>query len=204
MKKVFLDTETTGLKPGQIGQLSMIIEYDDSKIEAKNYFFNIDYIEDGAAEVCGRDLEFYKKASNGKCFKDYKLEILEILKDSLLIAHNEKFDENFISTEFWREDIIFKPAQRFCTMEYFRDIIKLLPGRYGHKYKNPKLSELVNYFNIDEDKVKKYSVQLFGNDDSTNTGFHDARYDTTSMFVAFCIYRDSLNNSTKWKDAFSK
>ena len=31
MKKVFLDTETTGLAPGQIAQLSMIIEEDNKK-----------------------------------------------------------------------------------------------------------------------------------------------------------------------------
>lgn len=39
MKKVFLDTETTDIAPGQIAQLSMIIEEDNGNIYAKNYFF---------------------------------------------------------------------------------------------------------------------------------------------------------------------
>lgn len=202
MKKVFLDTETTGLAPGQIAQLSLIIE-DNTEIRAKNYFFKIDYITSGAEQACGRGIDFYTKASDGKVFKDYKDEILNELEGATLIAHNLKFDENFISTEFWRQNIMFKPTSRFDTMQYFRDICKLPGGRYG-KYKNPKLEELVDYFGINKETVKKYSEQLFGNDDSTNSGFHDARYDTTSMFVAFHIYQDAVNGVTNWRDMFCK
>lgn len=202
MKKVFLDTETTGLAPGQIGQLSLIIEEDNGEVSAKNYFFKIDYITSGAEQVCGRGLDFYAEASDGKTFKDHTNEILDILKDATLIAHNLKFDENFISTEFWRQGVMFKPAGRFDTMTYFRDICQLPGGRGRSKYKNPKLEELVDYFNINKEKVKKYSEQLFGNDDKTNIGFHDARYDTTSMFVAFHIYQDMMHGVTNWADIF--
>ena len=94
---------------------------------------------------------------------------------------------------------MFSPKERFDTMKYFVDICKL-PGKYG-KYKNPKLEELVNFFNIDKDKVKAYSEKLFGTDDTG--GFHDARYDTTSMFVAFQIYKDSLYNKNDWKNLFT-
>ena len=97
MKRVFLDTETTGFAPGQIGQLSMIIE-EDNKVTARNYFFSIDYISASASEVTGRDVEFYSKASNGKRFADYKDEILEALSGATIIAHNLKFYENFICT----------------------------------------------------------------------------------------------------------
>lgn len=204
MKKVFLDTETTGLAPGQIGQLSMIIEHEDSRIEARNYFFEIDYITDGAKEACGRDIDFYKEVSKGLKFKDYANELFEILSDSMIIAHKEKFDENFISTEFWRQNIIFKPADRFCTMNYFMNVLKITPGKYGYKYKPPRLSEVIDYFNIDEQKIQQYSLQLFGNDDNTNTGFHDARYDTTAMFVAFCVHRDTIHGTDSWKKAFTK
>lgn len=202
MKKVFLDTETTGFAPGQIGQLSMIIEEDNGEVSTKNYFFKIDYITSGAEEACGRGIDFYTEASGGKIFADYKDEIYNILSDATLIAHNLKFDENFISTEFWRQGVLFKPAGRFDTMEYFRDICQLPGGRGGKKYKNPKLEELVDYFSINKDKVQKYSIALFGNDDSTNTGFHDARYDTTSMFVAFHVYQDSLYNKSDWANMF--
>ena len=198
MRKVFLDTETTGLAPGQIAQLSMIIEEESGEVRAKNYFFAVKFMEQGAIDVCGRDKEFYDNVSEGKVFADYKDEILEELKDSTLIAHNIKFDENFISTEFWRQNITFKPADRFDTMEYFRDIVKI-PGKYG-KYKNPKLEELVNSFSVNKEKIKEYSEKLFNYTEPA--GFHDARYDTTSMFIVFQIYRDSLYDRTSWKEAF--
>lgn len=200
MKRIFLDAETTGLAPGQIGQLSMIIDEDYKEIRAKNYFFKIDYITSGAEEVCGRGLDFYTEASNGKVFADYKDEIFEELKDATLIAHNLAFDENFISTEFWRQGIVFKPAGRFDTMEYFKDILKI-PGKYGNKFKKPKLEELVNHFNIDTNKIQKYSKQLFNIDDLGS--FHDAMYDTTAMFVAFQMYKESLYNGEEWKNTFS-
>jgi len=199
MRRVFLDTETTGFNPGQIAQLSLIIDEDNREPFGKNFFFEIDYITPSAEETCGRGVEFYKRASGGKRFKDDMLEILEYLKDSTLIAHNLQFDENFISTEFWRQNIMFRPTDRFDTMLYFRDICKI-PGKYKRQFKNPKLEELVDYFNINKDKVKKYAEQLFITSDSGS--FHDARYDTTSMFVAFQIYKESLNNSTAWRDVF--
>lgn len=203
MKKVFFDTETTGFTPGNIGQLSMIID-EDGKITAKNYFFKVDYMSDGAMEACNRDVEFYKNASKGKVFADYKDELLELLSNATLIAHNLNFDENFISTEFWRQNIMFTPANRFNTMTYFRDICKI-PKTRGTGFKNPKLCELVKHFSIDEDKVLKYTLQLFGdNEDVGNIGFHDARYDTTAMFVAFNIQQNLLNNKTDWKDTFCK
>lgn len=199
MKKVFLDTETTGLAPGQIAQLSMIIEEDDGSVRAKNYFFEIDYITSGAEEVCGRGVEFYKDASNGKRFADYCEEIYKELENATLIAHNLEFDENFISTEFWRQNIVFKPAGRFCTMKYFKDILNII-GKNG-RVKNPRLEELVDSFSIDKEKVRTYSEKLFGTNDTG--GFHDARYDTTAMFVVFQVYRDSLNNVNSWKEMFS-
>jgi DNA polymerase III alpha subunit (gram-positive type) len=199
MKKVFLDTETTGFQPGQIAQLSLIVEEDGHELIAKNYFFDIDYITQGAEDACGRGLDFYKEASKGLKFKDYKDEILELLSDATLIAHNLSFDENFISTEFWRENIVFKPFERFDTMKYFSDICKI-PGKYGHKYKNPKLEELVNFFNINKEKIDKYTKMLFNTEDQN--GFHDARYDTTSMFIAFQVYKDSLYNKSDWKQQF--
>lgn len=200
MKRVFLDTETTGFAPGQIGQLSMIIEEDNGEVTGKNYFFDIDYISDSASEATGRDLDFYKEASGGKRFADYKDEIYKILDNSTIIAHNLKFDENFISTEFWRLGIMFKPTASFDTMGYFKDIC----GIYKNgKVKNPKLSELVGHFSIDNDKISSYSDLLFK---TGNKGFHDATFDTTALYIAFCIHRDDLNGvkESSWRKEFCK
>ena len=203
MRKVFFDTETSGLAPGSIGQLSAIIVDDtdgEARVTAKNYFFAMDFITDDAARICGRDLDFYISASKGRRFSDYAQEIKELFTDATLIAHNLKFDENFLSAELWRNRITLKPADRFDTMVYFKDICKI-PGKYG-KYKNPKLEELVDYFNIDKDKVLVYSQQLFKSEDTF--GFHDSRYDTASMFVAFNVYKDMYSGTREWIDAFVK
>ena len=198
MKKVFFDTETSGFTPGQIGQLSAIIE-EDGKVTPLNYFFKMDYITQGAQDVCGRDLKFYEEASEGKIFADYAQELLQVFNSGILIAHNIKFDENFLSTEFWRQNIILKPENRFDTMEYFRDICKL-PGRGSSKYKNPKLEELVDHFNINKDRVAAYTKQLFNL--SSNESFHDARYDTTSLYVAFQVYNDIRQGTDGWINQF--
>lgn len=200
-KLVYLDTETNALAPGQIGQLSIIIE-EDGTIRAKNYFMKIDYMTDGAMEVTHRDKEFYDKVSNGKTFKDYADDIENELSDATLIAHNLKFDENFISSEFWRINKVFKPYERFCTMNYFAPIMNIPGGKYG-KPKNPKLSELVEYFNIDEKKVLSYAKQLFNTGDELT--YHDAMYDTTSMFIAVHIYKERLEQSNNdWTSKFCK
>lgn len=202
MRKVFFDTETSSLTPGQIGQLSMITLNDNGEVSADNYFFEMDYISPSAEDICGRGLDFYKQASAGKRFEDYKDELLEKFTDSTLIAHNLKFDENFLSTEFWRQNIMFKPADRFDTMLYFKDICKI-PALKGSKYKNPKLEEVVDYFNIDKAKVLRYSQELFNSTDSF--GFHDSRYDTTSMFVFFQIYAEmQRQDGDAWRKAFVK
>lgn len=201
MKKIFFDTETTGFAPGNIAQLSAIIEEEGKDLRAVNYFFDIDYISEGAEQACGRGLDFYKEASKGLRFKDYCTELIDLFSEATLIAHNEKFDENFLSTEFWRLGIIYKPLDRFCTMEYFKSIMKL-PGKGSYKYKNPKLEELVDFYNLDKEKIKAYSDNLFGSTDKF--GFHDARYDTTSMFVAFQVYRESTLGHNDWIDTFGK
>ena len=198
MRKVFLDTETSGLAPGSIAQLSYIEETENFEVIAKNYFFDVDYITRGAEEVTGRNADFYKEASQGKKFADYSDELFEKLSNCTLIAHNLPFDENFISAEFWRLNKVFKPADRFDTMVYFKDVCKLKNTR-GSGYKNPKLEELVDYFNLDKNKIEQYSEKLFN---IKSNGFHDAMYDTTSMFVAFQIQREILNGGNNWINTF--
>ncbi len=197
MRTIFFDTETSGLKPGQIGQLTAIIIEGDH-ISTRNYFFEMDSIEDGAAEVTHRDLNFYNEASGGKRFADYANEIAELFNGSTLVAHNLKFDENFLSIELWRQKINLLPGDRFCTMNYFRDIIKL-PNKYGRPgYKNPRLEEVVDFLKIDNDKVMEYTKQIFGVD----CGFHDSRFDTVSMYVAYNLWLEKTNGGNQWQERF--
>jgi DNA polymerase III epsilon subunit-like protein len=58
---------------------------------------------------------------------------------SLLVAHNIKFDQMVMATEFARAGTPFPDLRSFCTMQAMTPICAL-PGRYGD-YKWPKLQE---------------------------------------------------------------
>ena len=68
-------------------------------------------------------------------------------------------------------------------------------------YKNPKLSEVVQFLKIDEDKVAGYCSKLFNINDSE---YHDSRFDATIMYVAVNVYREVLNGGSYWRTTFCK
>lgn len=201
MYNVYLDTETTGLVPGEIAELSMIIEEASTHqfIDAKNYFFTVNKMEPGAEEVHGFSEEKLISLSGGLRFKDKVDEIYGTLSDANIIAHNEAFDEKFLSSEFWRCGISFQPKARSCTMLYFKDILKL-PGRWKSRVKNPKLSEVLDYLGISSKAVDEYSQKLFN---YSGSSFHDSRFDTTGMYVAVQVFRERQNGGVgEWSNRF--
>ena len=76
---LFFDTETTGLFPGRIIQLSYIMTDGETTI-AKNFFFGVSFIEPSATKVHGFTVEKIQKLSGGKTFS---CDIDEIYDDFL-------------------------------------------------------------------------------------------------------------------------
>lgn len=204
MSYIYLDTETTDFNPGQICELSMIEEDSTTNklIGCHNYFFKVDEMSDGAESVHGFSIEKLEELSEGKRFQDHYEEILKILQGNCIVAHNEAFDEKFISTELWRCGVSFTPASRQCTMKAFKPIIQL-PAKYKKygPYKNPKVSEVMGYLNISEESIDNYSKKLFN---YTGSGFHDSRFDTTAIYVAVNVYREKLHGGNSWQQLFCK
>ncbi len=202
MYNIYLDTETTDIIPGQICELTMILEdaTDNKYVNSYNYFFTVDSMTEGAQNAHGFSLEQLNKLSQGVRFSDKYQEILDILNGNTIIAHNEVFDEKFISTELWRCGISFTPANRYCTMKAFKDILKI-PSRYKKygPYKNPKVSEVIEFLNIIPDKISEYSKKLFNYDGST---YHDSRFDTTAIYIAVNVYREKLHGGSSWQSMF--
>lgn len=102
MRKIFVDTETTGLsvtKGHRIIELGAIEV--DSKITKKNsfhYYLNPERIIDPhAIKVHGITNEFV--ADKAK-FKDIMWNFIDFIKGAELIMHNARFDESFIDNEF--------------------------------------------------------------------------------------------------------
>lgn len=184
MKLVFLDTETTDKSPGQVCQLTYII-YDtnadpDNRVKGKNFFFSVDFVSDTAYKVHGFDLESLKTLSGNLTFKDlYKLFRKDLTESDFILGHNINFDISFLNKEFERLGMEFKPKNLFCSMNYFKNILKL-KSSIG-TIKSPKLSELLEYLKITEDNILDSTKKLFN---SEETHFHDARFDTTALYLA--------------------
>lgn len=178
MKTLVFDTETTGLMPGSICQLSYILA-DNEVIKAKNYYFKVDYIERGAQMVHGLSLEVLDKLSNNKRFHEY---INEIKADfeiaDILISHNYEFDNRFLTAEFRRCNQETRFNKCFCTMKHFTPICRLQGGKYG--YKRPRLEELAAFFRIEEKMIIDKTIEIFG---AENVSFHDARYDVVTTYL---------------------
>ena len=181
MRMIFFDTETTGIRPGNICQLSYILvdtTYKPTKTIGKNIFFTVDYIEPSAQDVHGFSVDALFKLSNGKTFEDSHEDFIDdFLTADILIGHNVNFDIKFLTHELESCGHGLTPSHTFCTMKYYKDICKLLTSRGG--YKNPKLSETIKFLNLNETHINLKSSEYFG--DTSN--FHDARFDTTATYL---------------------
>lgn len=186
MKIIYFDTETTGLSAGpllggkyfgKICQLSYII-LDNGAPKAKNFFFNVEYVEPSASEVTGLTPEKLAVLSGGRVFADDADEIHDdFISADFIVAHNFSFDQKFMETEFNRLGMRFEYKRSICSMRSTVDFLKI-PG--WKRYKMPSLAELGSFFGIkDSDVIKKtqelyYSVSIA----------HDSRFDTVKLMLA--------------------
>ena len=182
MKLLFFDTETTSIRPGRICQLSYIIVDSGVKPQqtfGKNYFFTVDEMDPSAEAVHGFSLEKLYDLSNGNYFEDSYEEFLEdFIQADFIIGHNVSFDIKFLSHELlYILGEEFNAKRTFCTMNYYKDILKLLKN--NGEYKNPKLQEVVDYFNISKSKIEETADKLF----EGSGNYHDARFDTAATYL---------------------
>lgn len=176
---LYFDTETTGLKPGNICQLSYLMQ-DKFKTIAKNFFFTVDHVEYGAYLLHGFSVEKLKTLSGGKVFLDHIDEIeKDFLSADLIVAHNLEFDYKFMCKEFLLANRQFNVKNGFCSMKSTTDVCKLKRAS-GSGYKYPKLSELCDFYKVSEVEIKLDTKRLFGE----TSNFHDARFDTTALYLA--------------------
>ncbi len=175
---IYFDTETTGLTPGRIIQLSYVME-DKESITAKNFFFAVDYVPEESVKIHGFTAEKLAVLSGGKTFSYYADEIQkDFLSASVIIAHNVKFDISFLTAEYSYLDEIFKYNTAVDSMKYYTPIIKLPRKSGGYKY--PKLLEVAEFLDIYSYDVSKKCIELFGMD---SLSAHDARFDTALLYL---------------------
>lgn len=101
MRKVVLDTETTGLDPRQGHRIIEVaaIEMDGRKVSERTFHRYINPerdIDEGAAAVHGLTLD---RLQDEPKFSEVAPALLEFIKDAELIIHNAPFDIGFLNAE---------------------------------------------------------------------------------------------------------
>jgi DNA polymerase-3 subunit epsilon len=114
LRKVVLNTETTGLYPEEghrIIELSAI-ELNGQEITQNRFhrYFNPEReVDEGATEVHGWTLE---KLQDKPKFAEFANQIAEFIRDTELIVHNAQFDVSFLNSEF--ERVGLPPVESIC------------------------------------------------------------------------------------------
>lgn len=160
-------------------------------VKGKNFYFYTDYVEPSAVNVHGLTPEKLAVLSHGETFSCRIDEIADDFESAdLVIAHNFEFDRKFMEAEFSWCDRIFHYGNSLCLMRYFTDVVGLM--RYNGKSKKfPKLSELAEFYGIYPYDASVTAAQLF---DGFSLSFHDARFDTTTMYLALKEAESSLDS----------
>ncbi len=104
MKKIFLDTETTGLDPNQGHRIIEIAAVEMINRQLSNNQFHVYInpereIDEAAQEVHGLTLDFL---SDKALFQDIAQDFIDFIADSELIIHNAPFDLSFLNMELGR------------------------------------------------------------------------------------------------------
>ncbi len=184
---IYFDTETTGLRPGNICQLSYILR-DSFGFTTKNFFFEVDSVEYSAYLVHGFSVEKLRQLSGGKRFVDFAKEIAkDFALADVIVAHNVDFDLAFLRAEFERAGVTFTYKNAFCSMKTAVPVCKIMRSS-GRGYKYPKLTEFATFFNIAEGEALEKEKEWFG----TVSHTHDARFDTA--LLAMCVENAMLTS----------
>ena len=181
MKLLFFDTETTNIKPGSICQLSYIIvdsSVKPQKTTGKNFFFTVEEMSPEAEAVHGFSLEKLYTLSEGRYFEDSFEEFMkDFIQADVVIGHNVSFDIKFLKHELEGIGEIYEPKRLFCTMNYYKNVCRILNPR--GEYKNPRLEEVVKYLNITDELINSTASKLF----EGSGNYHDARFDTAATYL---------------------
>ncbi|MGC2167399.1 MAG: DNA polymerase III subunit epsilon [Gallionella sp.] len=128
MRKIVLDTETTGLDPKQGHRIIELaaIEIDGRKVSLKRFhrYLNPEReIEAGAVAVHGLT---YERLQNEPKFGDIAAGFLEFIAGAELIIHNAPFDIGFLNREL---ELLGLPALQNVVVDTLKLARELHPGK---------------------------------------------------------------------------
>ncbi len=128
MRKIVVDTETTGLDPKQGHRIIELaaIELDGRKVSLRRFhrYLNPEReIEAGAVAVHGLT---YERLQNEAKFADIAASFLEFIADAELIIHNAPFDMGFLNREL---ELIGMPPLQNAVVDTLKVAREMHPGK---------------------------------------------------------------------------
>lgn len=138
-KLVFIDVETSGTRTtDRIIELGLVRVENNKIVSTYQTLLNPHcFIPQEIVTLTGINPAQLEAAPT---FGQVKKDILELLDDSVFVAHNVRFDYNFLRNEFQREEISFR-SKHFCTVKLSRT---LFPS-----YRHHNLDSLIQRFGFD-------------------------------------------------------
>lgn len=170
-KLAFVDVETTGGRSSdRIIDIGILKVENGELVETYNTLLNPNlHVPEEITALTGI---LPTQLENAPTFGQVKKEIYSLLDDAVFVAHNVRFDYNFLRSEFAREEITFK-AKNLCTVKLSKTLfptyrhhnLDSIIERHGFKIKNRHrafddaqiLWEFYQYIlkNFSEDLVQK-------------------------------------------------
>ena len=154
MREIVLDTETTGLDPGNGHRLVELacVEIDNLVATGRNFHVYLDperAVPEEAFRIHGLSTEFLK----GKpLFSAVYNEFLDFIQESRLIIHNAEFDMKFINAE------LVKAGAQALMMDRVFDTLAF--ARKKHPGASNSLDALCTRYKIDNSKRTKHGALL--------------------------------------------
>ena len=180
MKIILFDTESTGLRDGQICQLAALIR-EDHALSARNLFFQVDDMNPEAQRVHGLSKEDLDALSGGVRFADCAEELLSLFSGAdVIVGHNVSADLRALRAEFARLSMTLPPVRSFCTMNFFTPVTRLKRVYHTNRFKPPRLGELAEHYALAPERICETAASLFGESGAA----HDARYDVTATYLS--------------------
>jgi len=156
MREIALDTETTGIHPGEghriieIGAVEMINQFRTGRVY--HIYINPEReVSEGAFKVHGIATEFLK---DKPVFKDVMHDFLEFIADSRLIIHNAPFDIGFLNHHLLEHKVNLIPHNEERVFDTLIHARKKYPGARN------SLDALCLRFNIDTSAREKHGALL--------------------------------------------
>lgn len=190
MRSMIVDTESNGMKPEQICQLSYIIA-DNGELTAKNFFFSVSCMNEYAQKKHGLSKHRLYTLSSGRLFSERFMEFQSDFYDiDLICGHNIGSDTRLLSLCFLDSGCSFPKIREFDTMRHFDNALHLKSRTGQHKY--PNLGELCGYYRIKDEQIQEFCSEMFG---KSALKAHDSRYDTAA--TCLCIIEGQRRGDLK-------